>query len=193
MFRSDRTFLFLLGLVSIGLLVVTPVGGADIPEDQTEATEEGESEGTQVIPARVILKSQKAPVYPPAAEEARFEGTVYLELIVKADGSVDDVRVIECTHPKLGFEEASIEAVKQWRFEPAILDGEPVDYTMQFNLHFRSAGPGRGMDSYVSFGAGPPKEDKSSLLDRGSRSSEEDKRQQQPTTQQPGPSRPGKR
>jgi TonB family protein len=183
----------LLSLVSIGFLIVTPVGGTEIPEDQTEATEDGESEGTQAIPARVILKSQKAPIYPPAAEEARFEGTVYLELIVKADGSVGDVRVVECTHRKLGFEEASIEAVKQWQFEPAILDGEPVDYPMEFNLKFRSAGPGRGQEAYVSFGAGPPKEDKSSLLDRQSRTPEEEARQGKTSTQQPRPSRPGKR
>jgi TonB family protein len=177
MFRSDRTALFLLSLVSIGLLVVTLVGGADIPEDQTEATEDGGAEGTQATPPRVILKSQKAPLYPPAAEAARFEGKVYLELIVMADGSVGNVRVVECTHTKLGFEEASIKAVKQWRFEPAILDGEPVDYTMQFDLNFRSSGPGRGPNAYVSFGAGPPKDDKSSLRDRESRMSGDDTRQ----------------
>jgi TonB family protein len=192
MFWSDRTALFLLSLVSIGLLIVTPVGGADIPEDQTEATEDGALEGTQATPPRVILKSQKAPLYPPAAEAARFEGKVYLELIVKADGSVCDVRVIECTHLQLGFEEASIEAVKQWRFEPANLDGEPVDYAMQFNLNFRSSGPGRGPNPYVSFGVGSPEDDKLLLRDRESRTSGDDARPK-PTTQQPRPSRPGTR
>jgi TonB family protein len=187
MFRSDRTALLLLSLVSIGLLVVTPVGGADIPEDQTEATEDGASEGTQATPPRVILKSQKAPLYPPAAEAARFEGRVYLELMVKADGSVGDVRVIECTHPRIGFEEASIKAVKQWRFEPANLDGELVDYAVQFNLNFRSSGPGRGPNAYVSFGVGSPEDDKLLWRDRESRTSGDGERQK------PRPSRPGTR
>jgi TonB family protein len=193
MFRSDRSAPFLLCVLSMGLLVFTPLGGAETPEDQAEAVESEASEEIRPAPPRVILKSQKAPIYPPAAEAARFEGKVYLELIVAADGSVGDVRVIECTHPRVGFEEAAIEAVKKWQFEPASLEGEPVDYAMQFNLNFRSAGPGSGANAYVSFGTGSPNDDKSAILDQEGRRSEEDTRSRRSTTQQARPSRPGKR
>ena len=40
MFRSERTLRLLLGLAAIGLLIFTPVGGADISEDQTETMED---------------------------------------------------------------------------------------------------------------------------------------------------------
>lgn len=185
--RSERTVPILLSLVSIVLLVVTPVGGADISEDQTEPAKEGEAEGPQPTPPQIILKTQKAPVYPPAAEAARFEGRVTIELTVMPDGSVGDARVVECTHPRIGFEEASIKAVKTWKFEPAVLEGVPVEYVMQFNLSFRSSGPGRGSDAYVTFGAAGAEDSKATWRDQSRRTSGDTTRQKT-TTQSRRPS-----
>lgn len=103
-----------------------------------------------VVPPQVIIKSQSPPTYPPAALAARFEGVVVLELTVLKDGTVGDVKVVECTHPAIGFEEAAIEATRKWLFEPAMKEGQPIDHVSKFRMNFRV--PGRGQP-YVSWGA----------------------------------------
>jgi TonB family protein len=113
---------------------------------QTEATGEA-----RVTPPEIILKTQKAPEYPKAALAARFSGTVTVEATVLKDGSVGSVEVVECTKPNLGFEQAAMDAVKQWRFEPATRVGEPLDYKMRFRLNFKGTGVG-SVDPRVSAG-----------------------------------------
>jgi protein TonB len=56
------------------------------------------------------------PEYPPIARAARLTGTVVLDAIIQKDGTVTDVKVIKSSNPM--FEQASIDAVKQWRFTP---------------------------------------------------------------------------
>ena len=79
------------------------------------------------------------PTYPELARVARVEGDVILQAIIKADGSVGDLEVLRCTRPSMGFEEAAIEAVRQWRYEPALQNGKPVEvyFTIfvEFKLH----------------------------------------------------------
>jgi TonB family protein len=94
----------------------------------------------ELIPPQVILTSQTVPVFPPAAKAGRFSGTVMLETTVLADGKVGNVKVLDCSRPKVGFEEAAIAAVKTWRFEPGRRAGEPVEYSLRFRLNFAGAG-----------------------------------------------------
>ena len=56
------------------------------------------------------------PQYPPIARAARLTGTVVLDAVIQKDGTVTDVKVIKSSNPM--FEQASIEAVRQWRFTP---------------------------------------------------------------------------
>jgi len=100
----------------------------------SEESEQPESEvvtDPAVTPPEIVLKSQKPPVFPPAAKAARFTGIVKVELQILTDGKVGEVKVLECTHPNVGFEEATVEAVKQWEFHPAMKDGEPVEFLIQ--------------------------------------------------------------
>ena len=89
-------------------------------------------------------------MFPPAAKAARFTGTVTVKASIRKDGSVGEVKVIECTHRNVGFEQASVEAVKQWKFEPARNNGDPVEYATQFRLNFRRAG--RESSTFVTSG-----------------------------------------
>jgi TonB family protein len=104
---------------------------------------------------QIILTSQVIPTYPPAALAARFTGTVVVRLTIQSDGSVGDATVVECDHPNLGFENATLAAVRRWKFEPAALDGQPIPYVMNFRLNFRTDGTGRNQRAYVSASAGP--------------------------------------
>ncbi len=81
---------------------------------------------------------QVAPTYPPAALAAGFEGTVTLSASVLKDGTVGSVEVVDCDHPNLGFENAASNALEQWQFEPAMIDGEAVESVSLVRLHFRN-------------------------------------------------------
>ena len=90
------------------------------------------------IPARMAeanLVYDVAPKYPPEAGRERIEGIVVLMAVIGNDGTVRDVRV-ESGLPLLA--QAAIEAVKQWRYRPYFLNGEPVEIdsliTINFNL-----------------------------------------------------------
>ena len=88
------------------------------------------------VPARVAeanLVYDIAPKYPPEAGQARIEGTVVLLAVIRKDGTVEDVRV-ESGLPVLA--QAAIEAVKQWRYRPYLLNGEPVEINSQITINF---------------------------------------------------------
>ena len=74
-----------------------------------------------------------APIYPPIALAARKEGMVILEALIAEDGTVRNVRLLR-SEPL--FDEAAITAVKQWRFTPTILSGEPVPIVMTVTVGF---------------------------------------------------------
>ena len=74
-----------------------------------------------------------APKYPPEAGRARIEGTVVLWAVIGKDGAVKDVRV-ESGLAVLA--QAAIEAVKQWRYRPYLLNGEPVEVDSQITINF---------------------------------------------------------
>jgi len=88
----------------------------------------------------VDADSRSLPEYPPAALHAGFEGVVALAAVVNADGSLGVVEVIEDEKPHLGFGDAAIHAIKNWHFQPAILDGQPVDSVGAFIFRFNSVG-----------------------------------------------------
>ena len=84
----------------------------------------------------LIEESKIKPVYPELARQARLAGTVILQAIVLKDGTVGNIEVLRCDHPNLGFEEAAVEAVTQWRYKPATQNGRPVDVYLTVNVQF---------------------------------------------------------
>jgi protein TonB len=76
-----------------------------------------------------------APKYPPQARKRGIEGRVVVEFTIGADGSVGSVRVVESAHRLL--EEAVLEALKEWRFRPARVDGEAVATPHRQSFRFR--------------------------------------------------------
>ncbi|HVT42963.1 MAG TPA: TonB family protein [Thermoanaerobaculia bacterium] len=81
--------------------------------------------------------SRSRPRYPLAARRAGIEGSVVIRAIVRGDGSVDNVEVIQNLPHGLG--DAAREAVAEWRFRPATYRGEPIDvfYTVTVNFRLR--------------------------------------------------------
>ena len=58
------------------------------------------------------------------------------------DGTVGEVKVIECSRPKVGFEDAAVRAVKQWRFDPGMENDEPIEVVTRLKLNFNRVGIG---------------------------------------------------
>lgn len=74
------------------------------------------------------------PDYPRAAREARLEGQVHLEVVIGRSGVVEKVTVLK---GHLLFREAAAEAVRRWRYRPALQAGRPVKVYMTVVVEFR--------------------------------------------------------
>src|SRR5208337_3835747 len=90
--------------------------------------------GGQVESARLIF--QPKPEYPPLAKMARIQGTVRLEAIISKDGTIQDLKVVS-GHPLLV--KSAIEAVQRWRYQPTLLNGEPVEVVTEVDVNFTLA------------------------------------------------------
>ena len=76
------------------------------------------------------------PVYPSIATAARVEGIVILEAIIDGDGNVDELRVLRSV-PLL--DDAAVDAVKSWKYEPTIVGGKAVPIQMTVTVKFALA------------------------------------------------------
>lgn len=105
------------------------------PVKKKKATPKRIRVGGSVQKARLAKKV--APRYPPLARQARIQGVVKLTAIIARDGTVEKLEV-GGGHPLLV--PAAIEAVKQWRYKPTLLNGEAVEVVTQIDVIFRLSG-----------------------------------------------------
>jgi protein TonB len=87
--------------------------------------------GGNVQQAKLIR--QPRPIYPPLAKQARISGVVRLNAIIGKDGTIQNLTVAS-GHPLLV--PAAMEAVKQWVYQPTLLNGEPVEVVTQIDVNF---------------------------------------------------------
>lgn len=90
----------------------------------------------KVADVRVAAKllRRNPPIYPPAMLRARRAGIVELSFTVEADGRVGDVEVLRATNKE--FADAAVRAVKDYKFQPATLNGKPVAQRVQAPIEF---------------------------------------------------------
>ncbi|HEV2444959.1 MAG TPA: TonB family protein [Candidatus Sulfopaludibacter sp.] len=79
------------------------------------------------------LVSQGRPVYPPLAKQARIQGTVTLNALIGPDGHIQNLAVVH-GHPLLV--QAALDAVKDWVYEPTLLNGQPVAVVTTIDVNF---------------------------------------------------------
>jgi len=91
---------------------------------------------SQGVTAGLVIKRVN-PTYPPLARTARVQGSVVLAAVIGKDGSIQNLHVLS-GHPLLT--QAALEAVKQWRYKPYILNGEPVEVDTQVTVNFTLSG-----------------------------------------------------
>jgi protein TonB len=91
--------------------------------------------GGQVQQAKAIY--QPKPVYPALAKSARVQGVVRLQAIIAKDGTIQELQVI--SGPQL-LVPAALDAVRQWRYQPTLLNGEPVEVITTIDVVFTLGG-----------------------------------------------------
>jgi TonB family protein len=79
------------------------------------------------------------PKYPPELRTAHVEGEVILYAIIRKDGTVDSVQLVHSVDSQLDAN--AMEALAQWKFQPAEKRGEPVDLEAVVHIPFRSRAP----------------------------------------------------
>jgi protein TonB len=84
-----------------------------------------------------LLVRKVPPQYPPLARQARIQGTVILQAQISKEGNIENLQLVS-GHPMLA--PAAIEAVKQWKYKPYLLNGEPVEVETTVQVNFTLAG-----------------------------------------------------
>ena len=77
------------------------------------------------------------PIYPPIARQARIQGTVELRAIVSQAGTIENLAVVS-GHPMLV--KSALEAVRQWRYRPYLLNSEPIEVETDITVNFVLSG-----------------------------------------------------
>jgi len=117
------------GGVMGGILSSTPVAVPKVATPQRVRVSTGVATG--------LLLRKVQPNYPPLAKAARIQGHVLLQAEISKDGTIQNLKLIS-GHPMLA--PAAIEAVKQWRYKPYLLNGEPVAVETQVDVIFSLSG-----------------------------------------------------
>jgi protein TonB len=112
-----------------GIIGSTPVAVPKVATPQRVRVSSGVSTG--------LLIKKVQPNYPPLARQARIQGSVVLHAEISKEGTIVNLQLIS-GHAMLA--PAAIEAVKQWRYKPYLLNGEPVAVETEVVVNFSLSG-----------------------------------------------------
>jgi protein TonB len=125
-----------LGVPGAGIISSGPVGGVPAPPPPPKAAAPARiKQGGNVTAASII--NQTRPIYPPLARQARIQGNVVLHAIIDKEGMVAQLEVVS-GHPLLV--QAALDAVREWRYKPTLLNGDPVEVDTTITVTFTMGG-----------------------------------------------------
>ena len=119
-----------IGGVIGGIINSTPVAVPKIATPTRIRVSQGVTQGLKV--------HDVMPQYPQMAKIARVQGPVVLAAVIGKDGTIQNLHVISTASPLLN--QSALEAVKQWRYRPYILNGEPVEVDTTITVNFTLSG-----------------------------------------------------
>jgi periplasmic protein TonB len=111
-------------------------------QDQSNQTAAPKDEAPQELPKRVrvsggvssgLILKKVNPVYPKKARKKHIQGTVILHAIISKEGDLEDLTLIS-GDPLLA--QAALDAAKQWKYRPYLLQGHPVEVDTQIQMNF---------------------------------------------------------
>jgi protein TonB len=118
-----------MGGVIGGIISSTPVAVPKVATPQRVRVSAGVTSG--------LLVRRVNPVYPPLARQARIQGQVVLRAQIGKDGSIQNLQLVS-GHPMLV--QSALDAVKQWKYKPYLLNGEPVEVDTEVLVNFTLSG-----------------------------------------------------
>ncbi|MFL2555734.1 MAG: energy transducer TonB [Gammaproteobacteria bacterium] len=91
--------------------------------------------GRPNIDSNVVPSLRIPPTYPKRALRSKIEGSVTVEFTITVDGSVKDAEIIEANPPNI-FDKAVLRAIAKWKFNPDVVDGEPIEKRARQDIKF---------------------------------------------------------
>jgi len=124
----------LVGALALPIVELPAVANPTVPPATPVASEQGKPVHVEgdIVPPQPIHKV--SPVYPEDARKDKAEGTVILEAVIDTTGAVKNVKILQT--PRDDFGKAAADAVRQWVFEPATLEGKPVEVIFTMTIRF---------------------------------------------------------
>jgi periplasmic protein TonB len=119
-----------IGGVIGGIISSTPVAVPKVATPTRIRVSSGVTQG--------LLVRRVEPQYPQMAKIARVQGAVVLAAVIGKDGAIQNLHVVSTASPLLNG--AAMDAVKQWKYKPYILNGEPVEVDTNITVNFTLSG-----------------------------------------------------
>jgi TonB family protein len=134
-----RLQLFLLVLLTGTLQLVAQSSSPQNDTSGTQSATTNREEKKEMPKAQPQVKLGKlihkvAPAYPPAARMQHIHGTVRVRVLIDKEGKVTQLEPVSGPQELIP---AALDAVRQWRYEPALLDGKPVDIHTEITVNFK--------------------------------------------------------
>ena len=104
------------------------------PAASSAKDSKAKDDGT-ITPPKVVFR--KDPVYPAKAraDKNTVNGAVVLKVVVGVDGTPENIQVVKSLRED--YDRSALEAVREWRFDPGIKDGKPIEIDMEININFQ--------------------------------------------------------
>ena len=132
------------GLLTSAALIATSSSAGVLPHSHDGQNSISESQQKNNKPIRVAgeiaqanLISKVQPVYPPAAKKAGIQGVVLLDVTISKDGMPEDIQVL--SSPNDDLTQSAEDAVRQWRYRPTLLNGQPVTIIAEVKVSYTLA------------------------------------------------------
>ena len=136
-----RRFAMMLGCAAFAIGCCGTALALSMPVDPTVGTGTGYQTNTNPKSIHVSASEMTGnkiagsnPVYPPDAKKAGVQGTVVLSAVISKEGTVENLQVME--GPK-GLQRSSLDAVRDWKYKPYLLNGEPIEVETTINVVYQ--------------------------------------------------------
>ncbi len=123
----------------LGPIGVSGPGGVGPGDGEGPGVPDGVEDGEGPLPvggaiSRPTLLHKVEPEYPTIARLSRIPGNVTVQAVIGRDGAVEDAEIVHSSNQL--FDDAALEAVRQWRYAPATRNGNPVRVTFRVHVEF---------------------------------------------------------
>ncbi|MGA8089342.1 MAG: M56 family metallopeptidase [Terracidiphilus sp.] len=120
-----------LGVATAASAVALRVGADAQASADKQDSKKGAPHSVSAATMQGNVISKVTPKYPPKAKTARIQGTVVLDAVITKNGHVDSLKIVSGPSE---LQQSALDAVRQWRYKPFLLNGEPMEVETTINV-----------------------------------------------------------